>query len=432
MLKRILERFDKKYLAKAAVYALSCAVAFGVIFYIGYHLVEEISPGLELVNAELKTATRTISADAYIMRNEEPLYVGNVTTGSVVSAVHDGEKVGIYKKVADIYSEASPDVDNRLAEIDEQISLLEKNRAENRSVQSAAGLDSNIYDKVFEIRKYCEKGEFSDALSMKTQLIVEIKKRSILTGEVTDYGNQILKLEREKNSIRANLGACLSSVYAPKAGYFFSEYDGYGEAFSSDNVDSMSYDDFIDMTETAKNVSGGLCIGAMVYDYRWYIACEMPKTDASYLMDINKCDVSFAYSGVTLTMDVYRVISQTPGTRAVVLFRCEKMPMNFDYTRMQPVTVSATEYTGYELPIEAVRVVSGFEGVFVLEEVTVEFRRINIIYEDNGVVICTGKPQSGDEITEAELAEDEVYPWIELNDVVIVGGRDLYTGKIIE
>lgn len=48
---------------------------------------------------------------------------------------------------------------------------------------------------------------------------------------------------------------------------------------------------------------------------------------------------------------------------AVAVFRCEDMPSGFDYTRMQPVKISAVEYTGYEVPADAVRVVDGYEGV---------------------------------------------------------------------
>ena len=52
---------------------------------------------------------------------------------------------------------------------------------------------------------------------------------------------------------------------------------------------------------------------------------------------------------------------------------------------MQPVTVSAAEYTGFELPIEAVRVIGGYEGVFVLEEVTVEFSGAEYVARDNNM-----------------------------------------------
>ena len=109
------------------------------------------------------------------------------------------------------------------------------------------------------------------------------------------------------------------------------------------------------------------------------------------------------------------------------------MPENFDYTRMQPVEISAVEYTGFEVPIEAVRVVNGFEGVYILDEVTVEFRRINIIYEGDGYVICTGDPDDKIPVTdETEVdVNDELYPWIEQNDIIVVSGTELYSGKVV-
>ena len=77
---------------------------------------------------------------------------------------------------------------------------------------------------------------------------------------------------------------------------------------------------------------------------------------------------------------------------------------------------------------------------------TVRFRRVNVIHEsEDGTVICTGDPKENEALREevrlANLqtgqkgAYDETsfgtYYWIEENDVVIVGGRDLYTGKIV-
>lgn len=427
IINRILDKFDKKYLTRIMAYVISSIVAFGVIFYTGYHLMAKLSPGLELLDAKIKTVTISVETDAYIMRNEEPLVSKGGVSGSVVQTVRDGERVSLNGRVADIYSKASPDIEKRISEIEEQIDFLRKNEMDNHSVQSSAGLDSRIYEKVFDIRKSCMSGDYSDVLAMRTDLLLELTKRLILTGQITDYSSQIEALEKEKNELRAQLGACLESVYAEKTGYFFSDYDGYGSIFSVDKIDSMSYNDFISLTESEPEELSAFCVGALVDDYRWYIACEMSKSDAAHIAELDRCEVTFSYSGETLTMDVYRAISQSPGKRAVIIFRCEKMPADFDYTRMQPVSIAQRTYEGFEIPIEAVRVVGGYEGVYILDEVTVEFRRISIVYEDNGIVLCTGN--HGDD---GAAEEDEIYPWIQLNDVVIVGGHDLYTGKIID
>jgi len=146
-----------------------------------------------------------------------------------------------------------------------------------------------------------------------------------------------------------------------------------------------------------------------------------------------------------MTLD--RIVSQVPGDRAVVILECGTVPSAFDFTRMQKVLISTEEYTGFELPVTALRVVDGMNGVYVQDGVTIAFRRVNILHEtDDGTVVCVGNPAENAAIREdvrianltardSGVTYDETsfgtYYWIEENDVVVVGGRDLYSGKII-
>lgn len=432
---KLSETFDKNYLTKVGLYVLTAGAALGAIIYMAYHLVDRFSPGLELIDATPTTVTEVIEADAYIMRDEEPVFSRN-TGGSIVPTVSNGERMAAYQKIADVYSNASPDTESRLSEIDEQIALLRKSIDSDRSVQSSSGMDSSIYDSIFNLRSLCESGNYAEVLSMKTSLLVDIKEREILIGNSTDLSGQINKLEAEKASLRSRLGTNLESVYSASTGYYFADCDGYGNVFSSKNVDKITFDDFMMMTQSEPDNINSSCIGIMVHDFRWYIACLMKKSEAASLVDMYSCDVTFKYSDTVLSMELYRTIPQTPGDDVVVIFECEEMPENFDYTRSQPVEISSVEYTGFEVPIAAVRVVNGFEGVYVLDEVTVEFRRINIIYEGDGFVICTGNPN--EKITVAEESDeeefdsnDELYPWIKQNDIIVVSGTELYSGKVI-
>ena len=425
---KLSESLDKKYLGYVVLKVLTAVLALGAIAYVAYHVFGSFTSGLELLDAVPTTVTHTISADAYIMRDEEPLYATRTNNGSVAPAISDGGRVSMGAKIADVYAEASPNAKSRLAEIDELIAMLNKNSSDDRSVQSTAGTDTKIYELFFNLKANCASGEFFDAVSLRKQLLVETKKRSVISGEITDYSAQIRLLEQEKERLKASLGANLETLYASSTGYYFSEYDGYGVTFSSGNVDKMSYDEFMTMTKSEPVFRSGLSVGTMIHDFNWYIACPMKKTDAASLVDRNYCKVTFEYSDVTLDMELYRVIAEPSGDDAVAVFRCEKMPVGFDYTRMQPVIISAVEYTGFEIPVSALRLVGGFEGVYVLDEVTIEFRRVNVIYQNGDTVICTGKPESeSSEVT----PNDIVFPWIGTNDVIVLNGTDLYSGKVV-
>ena len=193
--------------------------------------------------------------------------------------------------------------------------------------------------------------------------------------------------------------------------------------FDPDKIGELTYEQFTDMIGADPYFSLRLCIGAMVNDYKWYIACPMPRNDANGFEDGRKYTVDFSYSNETLSMQVERVINDTDSDNSIVVFSSEKMPLNFDYTRMQPVSIAVKDYTGFKIPVSAVRVIDGYQGVYVKNEVTIEFRRVNVIYEDNGYMICTGNPNAD--------SENEEYGWIERNDIVVVSGTELYSGKVV-
>ena len=445
---RIAAFFDRSYLARTLGYLFVSVLAVGLIFYLGYHMADRLEPGLELIDAVTKTVTTTVEADGYIMRSELPVYAAYSYSGSVAAAVADGGKVAIGGRLADVYSVSAPEIESRIAEIDTQIAQLKKNDAEERSAQTTTSLDAQIYDKFFSIAGDCAQGNCGDALARRVSLLVDMQKRAVVRGSAAEYEAKIKALESERKSLTSQLGTNLETVYAAHAGYYYAEYDGYGEIFAADLLTSMTYDEFLALTESEPDPGDGrLSAGTVLTDYRWYVACPMSKTEAAEFVDMVSCEVQFLSASESFSMTLERIISQVPGDRAVVILACGVVPSAFDFTRMQKVLISTEEYTGFELPLTALRVVDGMNGVYVQDGVTIRFRRVNILHEtDDGTVICVGNPTENAAIREdvrianltardSDVSYDETsfgtYYWIEENDVVVVGGRDLYTGKII-
>lgn len=422
--------FNKQYLKRTLVTIGSGALALGFIFYISYHLTESFAESLGLQNAVYVDESRIIHADGYIFRSEKVLYAGQADRGSVTPAVPDGTKLARYDKAADIYEGTSPDVLARLTELDTQLELLEKSADEDVSQVSTSGLDSAIFQSVQNIRTQVESGALDEAVTMRTDFLVSIQKKDIFadtgSGTTLHYASRIQALQEEKRSLRSQLGACLETYYAPQSGYYFSPstVDGYETLFAADTLTDMAYDDFLSLiTKEPETYTGSSqCVGKLVTDFRWYVACPMTKVEASSLMDGYTYSLTFPYNGnTTLRMTLQTVIPELPGTGAIAIFLCEKMPDGFDYTRMQPVQVVTAEYRGFSVPTSAVRILDGYEGVYVLDEVTVVFKRIQIVFEGDGYYICT----------DSEEDEDCPYDWLQMNDVIITEGTGLEVGKVI-
>ena len=423
---RFFEIFNKQYLKRTLITLASGLLALGIIFYISYHLTDSFDTPLGLQNAVYVDQSKTIHADGYIMREETVLYASTGSTGSVTPVLADGQRVARYEKAADIYEGTSPDITARIEEIDSQLTLLEKSQAEDVSQVSTSGLDAAIFQNVQDIRAQMEEGSIGEAVSIRTSFLVNIKKREILGGSTTDYSTQIAMLKEERNALRGQLGSCLETCYSPKSGYYFSpaSVDGYETVFSSDKLDGMTYDEFMELTvtEPVEPTRKTQCIGKLVTDFRWYLACPMTKTEAAELEDGNSYTLVFPYNGnKSLRMKLTTVIPELPGTGAVAVFVCESIPEGFDYTRMQPVQISTADYRGFSVPTSAVRMLDGYEGVYILDEVTVVFRRIEIVYEGDGYYICV----------EGEDDPDCPYGWLRMNDVIITEGTELEVGKVV-
>lgn len=471
---------------------MTVIAAVVLIMYAGYNVADHFSDKLEIVDAVWKNVNVTVRADACIFRDETTLY--SSADGAVVPAVADGSHVAVYTAVADVYSVSSPEIQSRISEIDAQISLLEKKASSGHSVQSSAGLDAVIYDNIFDIASSVTAGDYGAAVGKRSSLLVSIRNRDIATEDDAKIDLTLAELRNERTSIRSKLGVCLDTVSVSKTGYYYSDADGLGSVFVPSLLDTMTYDDYNELIGGTHETDDRLCVGTLVTSYKWYITCEMSKAEAAALTDASKVPVTFLYSGVTLDMSPYRIISQSGGERAVVVFSCGTMPEGFDYTRIQPVSVRTENYSGYEIPQSALRVLSydttdeygntethSFTGVYILDELTVQFRRVNILYKEGGSVIVSGNDAENEEIAEllnrlrsarreeldvrmtydflstqkngyvmkkededriyseavsqaaSEINNDSIkrYYWISENDTVIVSGTGIEKGKTV-
>ena len=79
--------------------------------------------------------------------------------------------------------------------------------------------------------------------------------------------------------------------------------------------------------------------------------------------------------------------------------------------------IHMNEFTGYEISAKALRTVDGEKGVFIQLANVVRFRKVDIVYSDDTVILSGKSSKSG---------------YVALYDEIIIEGTDLYDGKIID
>jgi hypothetical protein len=85
--------------------------------------------------------------------------------------------------------------------------------------------------------------------------------------------------------------------------------------------------------------------------------------------------------------------------------------------RTQPTEVILSSCSGLRISSAAVRTVDGQKGVYILRGTQLKFVPIKLLYTGNGFIVC-------------EMSEES--DGLRLYDDVVVGGKDLYDGKVVK
>ena len=406
----------KRLLGNLAVFLLS---AF-IIVYIVIQLVSNLTVEVEFEFAEKTTLSETIEKEAYLVRNETVLHSG--ADGIVTYFVKESEKVAANEIIANVYhSSEAVTIQNRIREIDSKLDILQKSAVDTGYLTSdVSKINSKIYNSLVQMKLALANHRVSLTSQYKEELLVNFNKRQLITNNKKSFSDRIEELQAEKASLTDDLQNPLSSVVTEKAGYFSTLLDGYESVFTVPRIQSLTVDSFHEMLQEPPKDYGQDAIGKIITDFDWYTLSEMSKEEAS-LFTVGK-SYSLVFLGATrdtIQATLHRVISQTDTDRVVLVFLIEEIPTDFDYTRHQNIRISYREYTGLSVPKGALRIVNGTEGVYVLSGNQVEFKKTEIIHTGESLYICTP-------------ADWQHREFLALHDRIIVSGKDLYVGKIVD
>ena len=157
----------------------------------------------------------------------------------------------------------------------------------------------------------------------------------------------------------------------------------------------------------------------IVSDYEWFIAVTLPFSESLNLKEDSKVTLMTSLPSVPeLTATVKYINKQSVGKEAVVVFACDTMNHELAQIRNIDITVVYERYEGLKVDNRAIRMLDGQKGVYVLLASQVKFVPIEVIW--------SGENYS---IVKREASEKKV---LRIYDEIIVKGKNLYDGKIIE
>ncbi len=409
--------------------ALLCV---GIAVYVIIHLTRNFSKPIETEPAMKVTLEDSFNTDGYVMRSEETVELSE--SGIVVPAVSEGDRVSVGSVLFSVYSgENDSETEQKIKDIDDKIATLSKSVTESGSfVTDIARVDEKIESGLIDILYHTATNSISRAEALTDDILVNMNRRKLMTGGESSFDDKIAELEAEKLSLQGSLEGVPKRIYSKKTGYFSGNVDGYESIFSPEKLSGMTTSDFDEMISTSPDTkSAESAAGKIITDFKWRILCRREKKDIADFEVGDEYPIIFPSSGnAEISMTLERIIAETDGNEAVLVFCTKYMPQGFNYTRKQEIEVVKKRYTGLGVRKSAIRVIDGKKGVYILSGNAIKFKYAEELCESNDYYIidagtesylgADGKPK----VSDSER--------LSLYDKVVVSGKDLYEGKIIE
>ena len=359
----------------------------------------------------------SIEVEGLIYRSET--LISSSKNGQPYFTVENGTRVAKGGTIASVYKDiASGRIKQEIEAIDQQINVFKSISADAESNRLALdNINDQTKDSIYHLIYSTDSGSFSNVESSHFELLSLLSKKQLSTGKSSDFSEKIQELESQKAKLEKQYKSPNSTIEAPVAGYFVDNVDGFEKKLKTEQLAKLSVGDINDFMKLEAKVDEGYC-GKIVSGYEWYVACVLP--DRYYnALGVGK-SLSLRLSFVldeAIPATVYACNKDNNGNLAVV-FRCDYMSEELSSIRKESVEIQMVEYTGLKVPKRAIVIDENQQaGVYVKSGNVVMFRKIEQIYsEPADYVIC--KPMTDSE-------------YLRLYDDIIVGGKDLYDGKIV-
>ena len=376
----------------------------------------------KVTHIELKTQTATVStvydkvsSEALFIRDES--VVEKAATGVTVPCFEDGDKINVKGNVAMQFSSSKAAANySKYTDLTNQIKYYQT--LEAQTVGQSANLETineDIEQKVINYADGLCRNKIGDTAQELDSVLV---RRQLIIGEDVDLLSIIENLRDKRNSY-SSFSKPDKYIKTDESGVFSSYTDGYENIIDFDKVEETSVKEFksaLSEVDKSKDVADN--VGKIVTSYTWYVQ-TLVSTDTvknlengDYVNIVLKDDSSKEFKAEIVSgADVSLGQKET-----LLVLKLNEMDADIAKLRKAEIEIRRNKYEGIKIPSEALHVVDGKKGVYVLIASQIKFREVNIIYSDDDYVL-------------AEYDESNTNS-IHLYDKIITQGKDLKDGKV--
>jgi putative membrane fusion protein len=300
-------------------------------------------------------------------------------------------------------------------QVESKIKLLESIASREFSVD-AAECNREIYSALRDISGLGARGRIHLNLNeARLSLERSVLSMNYVLGEYGGIRGDIERLKSEKNALDDSITETPEYLKAGRAGYSSHVSDGREELLRFDELTKMTPEAFKAVMYSGPEKLPDNVLGKMIYGYDWYAAALIKSKEAAQLAKGGKYVLETAGESFNVRIEAINISGD--GAEALVVMKCNVAPKNMAASRVQACRIILNTYEGFKIPHEALRVVDGQAGVFVIEGVKAVFKPVEILYKGTSFYL----------VAASSIDRNKLF----LYDEVILNRDDLYDGKVV-
>ena len=361
----------------------------------------------------------SIDAEGIVYRTET--VVKDAGKGHAYFNIENGNRVARQSVIAAVYNDAvSGHIQQQVEEIDAQIEALKAIQADAGSNRlTLSMIKDQTENALYRLILDTESGNFEEMDTAQFDLLSLLSKEQMITGKKVDFSKKIEELKAKRKELKANYHEPTSTIYAPVAGYFVDDTDGFEGKVDADALKSLTVSELQKSLDKTAKKDKSAC-GKIVSGYEWYMACVLPDRYYNVLGAGKKLSLRMSFVLDEAVPATVHACNKDNNGNIAVVFRCDYMSAELSTIRKESVQIQLVEHNGLKVPKRAIVIDENQQaGVYVRVGNVASFRKIKQVFsEPADYVIC-------------ELVEDED-GYLRMYDDIIVGGRGMHDGKIVE
>lgn len=377
------------------------------VFAVGFYGVRYVKKPVDVMTARAATKENKISAEGLIVYNESVYTAG--TNGTFYSYAAEGERVGKERLVATVYDgvvdkevlQSLNNIDKKIAELEEagnESTIYYSDESSEQAVIEDAKdkiIDAVIEDEIIQIPSYKSKMESTTGIAGSS-----------------DVDAELTRLRAEKSRIEAGLNQNRKNINSGISGIYTTSLDGLEGVITPELVKQYTVADFKALAEPQDTVTGnrtvqqgeGVC--KVVDNHIWYTACVISRENCANLKVGQSVQLRVQeLPGEVVSAKISYISAEAEGAdEYLVVVECERYLEGVFNIRKSEVEIILESFYGFEVPLYAIRVQDGKNGVMVRNGSSEVFKECTVLNrnDETGMVIISPSG-TGDSLENGDL-----------------------------